>query len=177
MTIREEPLRLHIGGEEAKAGWKIFNVKPGRDVDYTGDCADLSAFEDASVDDIYASHVLEHLGYQERLPRALAEFHRVLKNGGRARISVPDFEILCKLFLEARQRLPERIMIMRMAFGGQLDPDDFHYVGLSFDILGELLGNAGFSRIERVSEFGLFSDTSSARILDTLVSLNVVVYK
>jgi predicted SAM-dependent methyltransferase len=129
------------------------------------------------VDDIYASHVLEHLGYQEKLPRALAEFHRVLKKGGRARISVPDFEILCRLFLEARQSLPERILIMRMAFGGQLDPYDFHYVGLSFDILGELLGNAGFSRIERVSEFGLFSDTSSARILGTLVSLNVLLYK
>jgi predicted SAM-dependent methyltransferase len=177
MTMSDEALRLHIGGQEARAGWKIFNVQPGPGVDYTGDCSDLSAFADASVDDIYASHVLEHLGYQEKLPRALAEFHRVLKKGGRARISVPDFEVLCRLFLEARERLPERILIMRMAFGGQLDPYDFHYVGLSLDILGELLGNAGFSRIERVNEFGLFSDTSSARILGTLISLNVVVYK
>lgn len=182
MTTSDEPLRLHIGGEEARPGWKIFNVQPGPGVDYTGDCSDLSAFADASVDDIYASHVLEHLGYQEKLPRALAEFHRVLKKGGRARISVPDFDVLCRLFLEARtldkrQRLHERILIMRMAFGGQIDRYDFHYVGLSFDILCELLANAGFCRTEQVSEFGLFSDTSSARIGDTLVSLNAVTYK
>jgi predicted SAM-dependent methyltransferase len=176
MTLGATPLRLHIGGEEAKPGWKIFNVQPGPDVDYTGDCSDLSAFADASVDDIYASHVLEHLGYQEKLPRALAEFHRVLKQGGRARISVPDFEILCRLFVDARQ-MNDRIMIMRMAFGGQLDAYDFHYVGLSFDILEGLLGSAGFSRVERVSEFGFFSDTSSIRMLGMPISLNVVVYK
>ncbi len=177
MTAGEEPLRLHIGGEQAAPGWKILNVQPGPGIDYVGDCTDLSAFADASVDDIYASHVLEHLGYQQKLPRALAEFHRVLRKGGRARISVPDFEILCRLFLEARHSLSDRILIMRMAFGGQLDPYDFHYVGLSFDILSELLGKAGFSTLERVSEFGLFNDTSNARILGALVSLNVVAYK
>lgn len=177
MTIGQEPLRLHVGGEEARAGWKILNVQPGPGVDYVGDCTDLSAFADGSVDDIYASHVLEHLGYQQKLPRALAEFHRVLRKGGRARISVPDFEILCRLFLEARHSLGDRILIMRMAFGGQLDSHDFHYVGLSFDILGELLGKAGFSAFDRVSEFGLFDDTSNARILGTLISLNVVAYK
>lgn len=177
MTAGEEPLRLHVGGEEAKPGWKILNVQPGPAVDYVGDCTDLSAFADGSVADIYASHILEHLGYQQKLPRALAEFHRVLKKGGRVRISVPDFEVLCRLFLEARQSLPDRILIMRMAFGGQLDPYDFHYVGLSFDILGELLRNAGFPTIERVSEFGLFNDTSCARILETPVSLNVLAYK
>src|SRR5258708_19151565 len=116
VTGQTELLRLHIGGEQAMPGWKILNVQAGPAVDYVGDCTDLSAFADGSVDDIYASHVLEHLGYQERLPRALAEFHRVLKKGGRARISVPDFEILCRLFLEARQSPPERILIMRMAF-------------------------------------------------------------
>ncbi len=177
MTSASEPLWLHIGGEEPHPRWKILNVQPGPGVDYVGDCCDLSAFGDGSVDDIYASHVLEHLGYVEKLPRALAEFHRVLKKGGRARISVPDFDVLCRLFIDARQRLHDRILIMRMAFGGQTDPHDFHYVGLSADILGELLGTAGFSRMEKVSEFGLFNDTSVMRIHGTLISLNVVAYK
>jgi predicted SAM-dependent methyltransferase len=177
MTGAAAPVRLHVGGEEPKPGWKIVNVRPGPGVDHVADCTDLSMFADETIDDVYASHVLEHLGYQERLPRALSEIHRVLKKGGRARISVPDFEILCRLFLEARQSLPNRILIMRMAFGGQLDPHDFHYVGLSFDILRELLGKAGFTQMERVGGFGLFNDTSDTRILDTPISLNVVVYK
>jgi predicted SAM-dependent methyltransferase len=177
MMSENEPLRLHLGGEEAKPGWKILNVQPGPAVDFVGDCSDLSAFADGSVDDIYASHVLEHLDYANKLPRALAEFHRVLKPGGRVRISVPDFDILCRLFIDAQPRLLDRIMIMRMVFGGQLDPYDFHYVGLSFDLLGDLLAKAGFSHFERVSEFGLFRDTSSMRFQDTLISLNLVVYK
>lgn len=177
MTDQAQPLRLHVGGEEAKPGWVIFNLDPGPNVDYVGDCSDLAAFADGSVGDIYASHVLEHLGYVQKLPRALSEFHRVLKAGGRARISVPDLDVLSRLFLDARHGSDERILIMRMIFGGQVAPHDFHYVGLSFDILGGLLERAGFKRVERVREFGLFNDTSSTRMLGTLVSLNVLAYK
>jgi predicted SAM-dependent methyltransferase len=170
-------LRLHLGGEEPHAGWQILNVQPGPGVDYVGDCADLGRFGDESVDDIYASHVLEHLGYAQKLPNALREWRRVLKKGGRARISVPDLDVLSRLFLDAAGRTHDRIMIMRMMFGGQVDEHDFHYVGLSFDILASLLGDAGFSHVERVAEFGLFKDTSAARMFGEIISLNVVAYK
>jgi len=112
-------MRLHIGGTEVKAGWKILDMQPGPGVDYIGDCSDLSRIADGSVEEIYASHVLEHLGYVEKLPRALAELHRVLKKGGSAMISVPDLDVLCRLFIDPRMGLSERILIMRMAFGGQ----------------------------------------------------------
>lgn len=173
----EVPFRLHIGGTQAKPGWRILNVQPGSEVDYLGDCSDLIRFADNSVDEIYASHVLEHLGYQEKLPRTLREFYRVLKPGGNAKISVPDFEVLCRLFLDPHHTLNDRIEIMRMAFGGQLDEYDFHYVGLSYELLAGLLVNAGFSRWEKVGEFGLFEDASSIRFADTLISLNVIAYK
>ena len=153
------------------------NVQPGPGVDYVGDCADLSAIADGSVEEIYASHVLEHLGYIEKLPRALAEFRRVLARGGKAMISVPDFDILCRLFTDPRAGVSERILIMRMAFGGQTDPHDFHYVGLAFDILGDLVRSAGFQKYERCGDFGLFDDTSRMQILGTRISLNVIAYK
>ena len=172
-------LRLHIGGGAAARteGWKILDIQPGPAVDYIGDCTDLSQFESDSVDEIYASHVLEHLGYVEDLPRALSEFHRVLKKGGHAKISVPDFEALCRMFGEAGPVLDDRILVMRMIFGGQTDPFDFHYVGLSFDILRDLLGRAGFTRLQKVDEFMLFTDTSSHRYRGQLISLNVIAYK
>jgi predicted SAM-dependent methyltransferase len=172
-----DALRLHVGGEAPAPGWKIVNLRAAPGVDYVADCTDLGAFADASVDDLYASHVLEHLPYLEKLPRALAEFHRVLKPGARARISVPDLDVLCRLFLDAKAQPNDRILVMRMMFGGQLDANDFHYVGLSFDILAGLVRSAGFSQMERVTEFGLFNDTSSLRMLGSLVSLNVVAYK
>jgi predicted SAM-dependent methyltransferase len=92
-------------------------------------------------------------------------------------ISVPDFETLCRLFLDPRAELMERFMIMRMAFGGQMDEYDFHYVGLSYDILSRYLLNAGFARVERVKGFGLFDDDSTLEYLGEAISLNVVAYK
>ena len=172
-----EALRLHIGGREKKLGWKILNIQPGLDVDYVGDCTDLSQFADASVDELYASHVIEHLGHQSAVGRALTGFHRVLKPGGRALIAVPDFEALCRLFLDPRADMLERFQIMRMVFGAQMDEHDFHYVGLSYEFLSQFLFQSGFSRVERVQDFGLFRDASTIRFLDQPISLNVVAYK
>jgi predicted SAM-dependent methyltransferase len=176
-TRNSEPLRLHVGGKEKKEGWKILNIQAGPDVDFVGSATELGQFADGSVQAVYASHVLEHLGYKEELPRALTEFHRVLEADGKAMISVPDFETLCRLFLDPRHTLMERYSVMRMAFGGQTDEYDFHYIGLSYEILSKYLFDAGFTRVERVKLFGLFHDDSRLEYLGAAISLNVVAYK
>ena len=173
----EGPLRLHIGGTEPRPGWKILNVQPGTGVDFVGDCTDLGRFADASVQEIYASHVLEHLSYQDRLPRALGELYRVLRPGGKAMISVPDLEVLCRLFLDPRAKVRDRFEIMRMAFGGQMDAHYFHFVGLRYDLLYNFLFGAGFRRIEQVKAFGLFRDSSAIEYLGEPISLNVVAHR
>ena len=66
---------------------------------------------------------------------------------------------------------------MRMIFGGQMDPHDFHKVGLTFEFLEDFLVGAGFKGVQRTDEFGLFDDDSSLRIGGTLISLNVVALK
>ncbi len=73
-----EPLRLHIGGEEVKPGWKILNAQPRPGVDFVGLAHDLSQFADASVSEIYASHVYEHISHQSDVLKAFQEAHRVL---------------------------------------------------------------------------------------------------
>jgi predicted SAM-dependent methyltransferase len=169
----EAPLRLNIGGTSAKPGWKVFNAVPGPDVDYVGNCIDLSRFDDNSIDEVYASHILEHLGYQEELPMALGHFHRVLKPGGTLRISVPDLATLCRLYLNPEWDAAGSREIMRTIYGHQIDQYDFNKVGFSWDSLQQYLQRAGFRDIARVQEFGIFDDTSSMRIKDTLISLNV----
>jgi predicted SAM-dependent methyltransferase len=121
--------------------------------------------------------VLEHLGYKAELPRALTEFHCVLHAGGRALISVPDFDTLCRLFLDRRHDMMERYSVMRMAFGGQMDEHDYHHVGLNYEFLSKYLLDAGFSRIERVGQFDLFDDDSTLEYLGEAISLNVVAHK
>lgn len=167
------PLRLHIGGTERRAGWQILNIQPGPAVDYVGDCTDLSRFAEASVEEVYASHVYEHLGYQQELPRALAEIYRVLKPGGVLKISVPDLDVLCRLFVHPELALPERFHVMRMMFGGQGNPFDFHKVGLNWEILCDFLGQAGFRSATRVASFGLFQDCSVLQFAGNPISLNV----
>jgi predicted O-linked N-acetylglucosamine transferase (SPINDLY family)/predicted SAM-dependent methyltransferase len=135
-TAEAEMLRVNIGGQGAKAGWKVLNILPADYVDYLRDCTDLSCFEDGTVDEFYASHVLEHLGYMGELQQTLREVNRALKPGGVFRISVPDLEVLCRLFIDKRYSAESRFDIMRIIFGGQIDAYDFHKVGLTWENLG-----------------------------------------
>lgn len=166
-------LRLHIGGRIAHPDWKILNVQPGPQVDFVGDCADLRQFADASVSEIYASHVLEHLGFKHDMPAALNEFHRVLVPGGGLRIGVPDLAVLCALYVDPALDAEDRYQVMRMLYGGQLNDADFHFAGYDAESLALRLQKAGFVGIERVDTFGLFDDSSNFGFKGRPISLNL----
>lgn len=168
---------LHIGGEEVRDGWTLVNIQDGPGVDVVTSCTDLSAFPDGSVARIYASHILEHLSYQEELQQALSEFYRVLAVGGVLEVSVPDFGILCQLFTHPELNPPQRFAVMRMMFGGQINPYDYHKVGFTFEFLSGFLGSAGFVDVCRMTAFDHFEDTSQARFAGVRISLNVAAVK
>jgi predicted SAM-dependent methyltransferase len=170
-------MKLHIGGRVAAAGWTVLDAQPGPAVDLVGECTDLGMFADGSVDEIYASHVYEHLPYFVELNRALREAHRVLRPGGTLRVSVPDLETLSRLLVHPGRTLKEQFELMRMMFGGQMDARDVHLTGLTEKILAWYLDDAGFPGMLRVEEHGLFDDASSLRWQGTLISLNVVAVK
>jgi predicted SAM-dependent methyltransferase len=166
-------IKLHIGGQQKCEGWAILDVLPGSIVDYVGNCNDLSFLADESCCEVYASHVLEHLGYNGELLTTLKGIHRVLKPGGRLRASVPDLEKLCQLFLQPSLDVAARFEVMRMMFGARTTDYDVHYVGLNFEFLRSFLRLAGFRDIRRVPEFGLFNDTSTLLFRNVPISLNV----
>lgn len=174
-----EPLNLHIGGQEANPNWKILDVEARPEVDFVGDAANLSQFADESVHQIYASHVLEHFyyGLNNELINTLKEWYRVLQPEGKLLISVPDLKTLCWLYLHPQLEALERYQLMRIMFGGQVNQYDVHKVGFDFETLALYLQEAGFQKYWQVTEFNLFSDCSSMRLLDTLISLNVVAQK
>jgi predicted SAM-dependent methyltransferase len=174
--VATEPLNLHIGGLVAKPGWKILNAQPGEAVDLVGDVRDLGSFPEASCQRIYASHVLEHVDQNDFLP-TLKGINRVLRPGGDLYVSVPDLDVLSRMFLDRTLTLEQRFHVMRMMFGGQMDQHDFHYIGLNEEILTGFLLQAGFSSIRRVDSFGLFSDTSDFRPYGVAISLNLIASK
>lgn len=169
-------MRLHIGGEQVKEGWKILNISKKPGVDYVGDISDLSQFEDDSCMEIYASHVVEHIPQQQVL-ETLKGIHRILAKGGKFYVSVPDLDILCHLFINPLAAPDVKFHAMRMMFGGQVDPHDFHYFGWNQHFLFDFLQQAGFGGAERVETFGMFQDTSDYKPYGFPISLNVIATK
>jgi predicted SAM-dependent methyltransferase len=170
-------IKLHIGGQEQREGWKILDAIPGPIVDYVGNCTDLTFLDDASCCEVYASHVFEHLAYNGEVQHTLKGVYRILKPGGRLRLSVPDLEILCRMYTHPDVSPHGRFHIMRVIFGGRTTPYDIHYSGFDINILGTFLHEAGFREIQRVEKFDLFKDTSELRLSDVPISLNMVARK
>tara|TARA_B100000575_G_C22882195_1_gene513925 strand:+ start:156 stop:665 length:510 start_codon:yes stop_codon:yes gene_type:complete len=169
-------MKLHIGGKEVKEGWKILNIQKNDGVDFLGSISDLSQFENDSIDQIYASHVVEHID-QKNIKKTLKGIHRVLKDGGKFFISVPDLDILCRIFIDKNAPIKVKYHVMRMIYGGQTDEFDYHYFGWNYEFLNNYLLEAGFKKNERVKTFDIFKDTSSYAPYGPLISLNVIAEK
>ena len=170
-------MKLNIGARTRAEGWHTLDIVPGPEVDFVGDCRELAQFAENSVDIIYASHVLEHVRYATELAPTLKRWHFVLKPAGILMISVPDLRTLCQLFLHPQAQVRDRFHIMRIMFGGQMDPHDLHFVGFDFEILGQYLFEAGFREIRKVDAFKLFQDSSILQFAGKPISLNVTAQK
>ena len=158
---------------EAREGWKILNAQPGPGVDYVGTCDDLSQFADGSIDEVYASHVFEHLGYFEELPRTLFEVSRVMRVGGTLMVGVPDLAMLSRMLTHPSVPLDAQFALIRMIYGGQVDAYDFHKVGFTEQVLFSILSSYCFGNFQRVQSFGLFQDCTEIKVFGHPISLNV----
>ena len=169
-------MKLHIGGKQIKDGWKILNIQKNDGVDFVGSISDLSQFDDNSIEEIYASHVVEHVD-QKNIKKTLEGIYRVLKNDGKFYISVPDLDVLCRIFIDNKAPAKVKFHVMRIMFGGQTDEFDYHYFGWNYEFLNSYLIEAGFKKNERVKSFNLFNDTSDFAPYGPPISLNVIAYK
>jgi predicted SAM-dependent methyltransferase len=169
-------MKLHIGGEQKKNGWKILNIQKKDNVDFIGNITDLSQFENNSIEEIYASHVFEHV-LQSEVNKTLKGIHRVLVDGGKFYVSVPDMDILCRMFIDPKAPLKVKHHAMIMMFGGQIDKFDIHYFGWNHQLVIDFFGQAGFKKLERVKSFNLFKDTSDYAPYGQPISLNVIAIK
>jgi predicted SAM-dependent methyltransferase len=82
------PLKLHFGcGDDVRNGWINIDLCPAADIQL--DARRALPFSGHSATIIYSEHFVEHLELQDAR-RFLSECHRVLAEGGRLSISVPD---------------------------------------------------------------------------------------
>lgn len=116
-------------------------------------CADLCNMgEIGSFDAIYCGHTLEHL-FLHDISKALREFLRVLKPGGRALIRVPDLEGIKptgEVIYTSEGGDP--IAGVDMFFGHRksvvTNPFMAHRFGFVQDTLDRVLKAAGFARVD-----------------------------
>lgn len=114
--------------------------------------------ETASIDAIFASHVLEHL-YCHEVAMALSELHRVLKPGGVLDLRVPDLQCIGgKLAIDQADNAIYNTAIgiitpLDMLYGhrGSIGAGNLfmgHRFGFTQGVLKRYLQNAGFLDIE-----------------------------
>jgi hypothetical protein len=130
------PLKLNIGGGTGPelAGYEIVDRKVGKEA-YPLDYAD------DSVDEVRASHILEHFSHRI-VGDVIRDWVRVLKPGGRLQISVPDFQKCAKLYMD-RTNQPVEMFIM----GGQTDDNDYHKSLWDQTSLTDAMKSAGLNDI------------------------------
>jgi SAM-dependent methyltransferase len=87
----------------AKENWKElrFDINESVEPDYVGTMTDMSAVDSSSMDALYSSHNIEHV-YAHEVPKALAEFKRVLRPNGFVIITCPDIQAICALVAEGK---------------------------------------------------------------------------
>ena len=138
-------MKLHLGcGSKFLEGYIHVDVKKYSHVDYVSSIDKLYFLDDESVEEIYACHVLEHVGRNE-YKNVLKEWRRVLKIGGILRIAVPDFEAAVEWY-SVHKNIKE---VTGLTSGGQRDQWDYHKVIFDFDLLRYDLIELGFDDINR----------------------------
>lgn len=114
-------------------------------------------YEDNSVSDIRASHILEHFTFKDG-QQALKEWVRVLKPGGRIRLAVPDFDYIVK---ERQDTDPEQQKYWRFhLMGGQTDDNDIHASVYDRSLLTQTMLQCGLVDIKKWQSDN--TDTASA---------------
>lgn len=148
-------------------------------VDFVCSIDNLTFAEDESVEEIYASHVLEHFFYTDTL-RVLGEWYRVLKHDGILYVAVPDMELICGLIVEIGfGEWTEKVI-----YGERLYEHSEHRAGFDFTKLSNMLKMVGFNKIEEVKDFPYgIKDASTLRLTingkktDRNISLNIIARK
>lgn len=171
--ITDEMLRLHFGcGANILPGYvNIDNVARPDSPSVAIDLARLP-YDTASVDEILAEHLLEHLDFAQE-EAVWREMARVLRPGGTLTLEVPDFAWVCERFLVAQddwrdfyrvghpdhyggcgRALDQRWGILQtMFFGNQNGAGQYHRCSYTRGKLQALAVKLAFQRCTIVSRF------------------------
>jgi predicted SAM-dependent methyltransferase len=139
-------LKLYLGSREYKPdGFLTVDIDGRHDPDVEADVTDLSVFGSSTVEEICASHILEHLPWPLAY-KALAEWTRVLRPGGRLRVAVPDLAAMAAMIAEGRNVWGATGLIYGV--GRVENPLEAHQYGYTRGMLTSILRSLGFRNFD-----------------------------
>ena len=100
-------------------------------------------FADNTVDEIRASHVLEHISYTEA-ESVVRHWASILKPGGWLKVAVPDFDLITKWYSEGRG---SEMPLEGYLLGGHTDHNDVHKAIYQAQKLKMLLEQSGLEDV------------------------------
>jgi predicted SAM-dependent methyltransferase len=169
-------VRLNLGGRGTKIkGFQTVDLSEEHDVQIKSDVSNLWMFRDGTVDEIYASQILEHFPHV-KTESVLKEWYRVLKPGSKITIGVPDFHRTIEIYLKIGL-VP---WVTNFLYGDQGYPLAFHYAPFTFASLAAQLTKVGFKNIKRLTQmpYGIKDCSSLISNQDgKSVSLNVEAFR
>lgn len=138
----------------------LLDIDPKGSPDIVCDARELSSLEADQFDAVYCSHNLEHY-YRHDVPRVLAGFLHVLKDGGFAQIRVPDIADVMRVTIERDLDIDDvlyqspagPIMVLDVLYGYSIEIEqsgqDFyaHKTGFTQKSLMAALQKAGFTKV------------------------------
>lgn len=96
---RQQWTKLQVGaGYNPLPGWLNTDLRPQQEV-LAVDATRAFPFRDAAFHYVFSEHMIEHVSF-EQARQMLLEIHRVLADGGRLRLSTPDFDFFLRMFGE-----------------------------------------------------------------------------
>lgn len=130
--------KLNLGsGDNPLPDYENWDIKEGHEA------YPLDEIEDGSLDEIRASHILEHFSYHDT-SKVLENWVSKLKIGGVLKIAVPDSRMVAQKYIEG-----DRVNTSRIILGGQLDEYDYHKAMFDEPTLRAYMMQVGLSNITR----------------------------
>jgi len=187
--VETAPVRLNLGsGRRPRTGWVNVDLHE-RGADLQLDLREPLPFRDASVAEIAAEDLLDHLSYPNLIESTaweletpqtrsealglLRECHRVLVAGGRLEIVVPDAERILQAYVARRERGfrgedwdgPSWCDTPMHALNYLFRRGVEHQYAYDYDTLQRMLERAGFIGVERCTPGAAVGDPRAARSL------------
>ena len=178
----EIDLKIYYGcGTTRQLGYINIDVRNTNATDVVAGLSELAVCVKACCAEVYMSHVLEHFGSPGKAMRkgendvlgAILLVKGMLKDSGTIRIAVPNFKILCQMYIKGE--VPLYPKLLGRISGEQEYPENLHKCVFDYEFLEYCLTYCGFEDIQSWDhvEEGFCIDSSFDEINGVNTSLNL----